>query len=75
MPLNEDAKGGGTEKDGTISTKYCSLCYENGEFIGGNCTLHEMQLIVDRALREKHMNWIIRKFALFQLPHLERWKK
>ncbi|MBK8847520.1 MAG: zinc ribbon domain-containing protein [Bacteroidetes bacterium] len=33
FPLNRDKKGGGTEKDGTISNKFCSMCYENGEFL------------------------------------------
>lgn len=75
MPLSEDPKGGGTEKDGTKSTKYCSLCYEKWAFIGGECTLDEMKMIVDRAMREKNMNWLIRKMALMQIPHLERWKK
>jgi hypothetical protein len=27
MPLSKDELGGGTEKDGRISTKYCSHCY------------------------------------------------
>ena len=33
FPLKKDKKGGGTEKDGTISKKYCSMCYENGSFL------------------------------------------
>lgn len=33
FPLKKDLKGGGTEKDGTISKKYCSMCYELGEFL------------------------------------------
>jgi hypothetical protein len=32
-PLKKDKKGGGTEKDGSLSKKYCSMCYENGEFL------------------------------------------
>lgn len=30
FPLKKYEKGGGTEKDGSLSTKYCSMCYENG---------------------------------------------
>lgn len=41
MPLSKDTQRGGTEKDGTKSTKYCSYCYTNGEFKGGNVTLKE----------------------------------
>ncbi|NCO31548.1 hypothetical protein GW891_01725, partial [bacterium] len=32
-PLDQDKKGGGTEKDGSKSKKYCSMCYLNGEFL------------------------------------------
>ena len=32
-PLKKDTQGGGSEKDGEISKKYCSMCYDNGEFI------------------------------------------
>lgn len=75
MPLTEDPKWGGTEKDGTKSTEYCSLCYEKWAFIGEDCTVHEMQMIVDRALREKNANYFIRKMAVMQIPHLKRWEK
>ena len=75
MPLTEDPKGGGTEKDWVISTQYCSLCYEKWSFIGADCTLEEMQMIVDRTMRAKGMNWFIRKMAMWQLPRLKRWKK
>ncbi|HEV2843185.1 MAG TPA: zinc ribbon domain-containing protein [Chthoniobacterales bacterium] len=30
MPLKKSPGGGGTNADGTISTIYCSYCYENG---------------------------------------------
>ena len=33
FPLKKDKQGGGTEKDGSISKKYCSMCYKNGEFL------------------------------------------
>jgi putative zinc ribbon protein len=32
MPLKKSLGGGGTNADGTISTMYCSYCYENGQF-------------------------------------------
>ncbi len=31
--LEKDKNGGGTEKDGFLSNKYCSMCYINGEFL------------------------------------------
>ena len=32
-PMNKDKKGGGSNADGTINQKYCSMCYENGSFL------------------------------------------
>ena len=54
MPLQTKKAGDcrGTEADGSKSEKWCSLCYENGAFIGGDCTLEEMRAIVDKALVE-----------------------
>ena len=46
MPLEQDPHHGGTEKDGTHSMKYCSLCYENEDFIDKDCTIEKMQEIV-----------------------------
>lgn len=76
MPLSKDpsGKGGGTEKDGSISTKYCSLCYKDGAFIWGDCTVSQMQDIVEDAMKKQGFNWLMRKMARRQIPHLERWK-
>ena len=77
MPLQTKKAGDcrGTEKDGSKSEKWCSLCYENGAFIGPDCTLEEMKQIVDKALRENGKNrFFLRWMASKQLPHLERWK-
>lgn len=46
MPLNKDAKGGGSEADGSKSKKFCSLCYANGKFLQPDITAAEMQDIV-----------------------------
>jgi len=76
MPLQTKKAGDcrGTEKDGSKSETWCSLCYQNGAFVGPECTLEEMKTIVDKALVEngsgRFMRWMARK----QLPHLDRWK-
>lgn len=72
MPLDKDPHKGGTEKDGTHSVKYCSYCYADGEL--HPMTLAEMKVIVDNAMKKEGMNWLFRKMAMWQLPHLERWK-
>lgn len=75
MPLKQDPQGGGSEADGTKSTQYCSLCYKDGAFVGADCTVEDMQRIVDAAMKEKGFNWFFRKMAVWQIPHLNRWKK
>ncbi len=76
MPLLTKKAGDcrGTEADGSRSAKWCSLCYENGAFIGANCTLPEMIAIVDRALIENGSGPVMRWLARNQIPRLERWR-
>ncbi len=76
MPLDNKGKDcRGTEADGSKSEKWCELCYVDGKFIGPDCTLEEMEEIVDKALIENGSGRIMRWMAKKQLPHLERWKK
>jgi hypothetical protein len=77
MPLQTKKAGDcrGTEQDGSLSSKWCKLCYENGEFIGKDCTLDQMKEIVDTALKQQGSGKLMRWMAQKQLPHLERWKK
>lgn len=76
MPLQTKKAGDcrGTESDGTKSEKWCKLCYENGAFIGPDCTLDQMKTIVDNALKENGSGRLMRWMAQKQLPSLERWK-
>ncbi len=77
MPLQTKKAGDcrGTEQDGSKSEKWCNLCYVNGAFIGGDCTLDEMKKIVDDALIKNGSGRLMRWLAQKQLPSLERWKK
>lgn len=76
MPLQTKKAGDcrGSEKDGTKSEKWCSLCYENGEFYDPDCTLEKMKTIVDNALADQGSGKLMRWMAQKQLPRLERWK-
>jgi hypothetical protein len=76
MPLLTKQAGycRGTESDGAKSEKWCSLCYQNGAFVGGDCTLEEMSEIVDTALKGQGRGAAFRWMARKQLPRLERWK-
>lgn len=72
MPL--DGKDNGTEKDGTLSQKYCCLCYKDGKLIDPDMTLEQMTEVVDKALKEKGWGKFRRWLARGYLPKLERWK-
>lgn len=76
MPLFTKRAGDcrGTELDGSPSEKWCRLCYENGEFLGPDCTLEQMIEIVDSALKEQKSWFIMRWLAKKQIPTLERWR-
>ena len=77
MPLQTKKAGDcrGTESDGSKSEKWCSLCYENGSFIGPDCTLEQMISIVDSALIENGSGKLMRWMARQEIPRLERWSK
>ena len=75
MPMKQDKKGGGSEKNGTLSKMYCSSCYEGGAFKSPNMTLQEMQKLVDDVLKnEMKFPKIFRWLAVKQIPRLARWK-
>jgi hypothetical protein len=76
MPLQTSKAGDcrGTKSDGTKSEKWCILCYKDGAFIAPDCTLEQMKVIVDNALKEQHSGRLMRWMAQKQLPRLERWK-
>lgn len=71
MPL--DGTNNGTEKDGSLSQKYCNLCYKDGAFVSPNLTLDGMKEIADKALKERGWGWFRRRMALSYIGRLERW--
>jgi hypothetical protein len=75
MTLKMDSKGGGSEKDGTLSKMYCSSCYQDGAFKRPDITVKERQKLVDEILKkEMKFSEIFRWLAVWQIPKLERWK-
>lgn len=75
-PLKKDKQGGGTEKDGSISTKYCSMCYRNGEFLtpADIDTAKKMQAFCIDQMKKSGFNGIIAWLATRSIPKLERWR-
>jgi hypothetical protein len=74
MPLSKDAKGGGTNADGSRSTKFCSLCYDRGSFVHPDFTVAEMQDYCIEQLRKKGMPKFMGWMFTRGLPRLERWR-
>ncbi|MFK5978300.1 MAG: zinc ribbon domain-containing protein [Rhizobiaceae bacterium] len=75
MPMNKDAKGGGTNSDGSKSTEYCSLCFEDGNFVHTDFTVEQMQTHCVNALKGHGMPGFMAWIFTRGLPKLERWKK
>ena len=42
MPLEDSFGNFGSEADGTLSTEYCSFCYQNGKFTEPDQSVEEM---------------------------------
>jgi len=74
MPLKKDPKNGGTNGDGTKSSMYCSLCYEQGKFTRPDFTVDEMQTLVKGKLKEFGFPGFLAGFFTKSIPKLERWK-
>lgn len=75
MPLSKDPKKGGTNADGTLSTMYCSYCYENGQFKQPNISVTEMQTFCKAKMKEMGFPGFLAGFFTKGIPKLERWKK
>ena len=75
MPMNKDPEHGGTEKDGTRSQKYCSYCYDDGEFRSPDMTVSEMQTLVKEQLKKMHFPGFLAGLFAKGVPKLERWNK
>ena len=73
MPLKKDA--GGTESAGSKSPRYCSHCYQKGQFTEPNITVAEMQAKVKGIMKSMGFPGFIAGFLTKRIPKLERWKK
>ncbi len=73
MPLSKDPQGGGSEADGSLSTLYCSLCYENGAFRHPDMNLQEFQDHCAEQLKKKGMPGIVAWLFTRHIPKLQRW--
>lgn len=77
FPLKKDKQGGGTEKDGSKSIKYCSMCYENGQFLTSPeiDTAAKMQQFCMQQMKKSGMSGFLAWLGTRPIPRLERWRK
>lgn len=76
MPLSKDARGGGTNADGSKNTEYCSNCYENGKFTEPDITMEQMHSkVIDMMKTRMHFPGFIAKYFAKDIPTLKRWTK
>jgi len=74
MPMNRDSQNGGTEKDGLKNNKYCSYCYQKGEFTSPEInTPQKMQSFCIEKMKEQGMPKFIAWIFTRGIPKLERW--
>lgn len=75
IPLKQDPERGGTNTDGSKSEKYCSYCYQIGQFTHPDFTMKEMQAFCMEKMQEaeipRFLSWLFTR----RIPRLERWKK
>jgi putative zinc ribbon protein len=73
MPMSRDAKGGGTNADGSKSPMYCSHCFAGGKFTLPDLTVDQMQERVRDKMKEmgfpRMLSWVFTR----KIPRLQRW--
>ncbi|MCB1113026.1 MAG: zinc ribbon domain-containing protein [Chlamydiales bacterium] len=74
IPLKKSPNGGGTETDGTLSSKYCAYCYENGRFIHPDWTVEQMQSCVKEKMKAMGFPGFVASIFTWGIPKLERWR-
>lgn len=76
MPMKRDPESGGTENDNTRSIKFCSYCYQNGQFTAPEIdTPEKMQSFCIEKMKEQGMPGVVAWLFTRSIPGLERWQK
>jgi hypothetical protein len=76
MPFAKDPEKGGTNKDGSRSTMYCSRCFKDGTFTNPEInTPEKMRLFVKGKMQSMGFPSFVAKVFTMGIPNLARWKK
>lgn len=73
MPLTRDPEGGGSHADGSKSSKYCSLCYQDGAFTQTDFNAADMQKFCIEKMVECKVPRFIAWLFTRRIPKLQRW--
>ena len=74
MPMSRDAKGGGTNADGSRNADYCSHCYDHGAYTAPGMTAAEMTARVREKLSAMNLPAPVVDRLTAAIPTLERWR-
>ncbi len=73
MPMKKDPQGGGTNADGTKNEKYCSYCFQDGDFTFKGTVKEFQDFCKEQMIKSgfsKFTAWIFSR----GMKRLERWK-
>lgn len=73
MPLKKDPQGGGTNADGSRNSKYCSYCYQQGNFTFEGDLKDFQEHCRTKMVEGGHSRFIAWLFTR-GMKRLERWK-
>ena len=72
MPLKN---AHGTYSDGTKSTMFCNLCFNDGKFTHPDWTADQMEQFVKEKMREMGFPGFLASVFAKKVQKLERWKR
>lgn len=73
MPMKKDPQNGGTNADGSKNLKYCSYCYQNGEFTFQGSVEEFQEFCKDKMIESGQPRFVAWMFTR-GMKRLERWK-
>lgn len=73
MPLKKSPNGGGSCADGSISTMYCSHCFEHGAFKQPDWTVEQMKEFVREKMRNMGFPGFLARIFSGRIHKLKRW--
>jgi hypothetical protein len=71
--MSRDAKGGGSEADGSVSKEFCSHCFVDGKFTHPSISVTDMISRVQGKMEEMHIPGFLARRFTKDIPKLRRW--